>query len=123
MLQQKEAEDYVLATGETTSVRDFVSMAFKETGVDIEWKGSGVDEKGYDAATGTLLVQVDPKYFRPTEVDLLIGDSSKAKKNLKWSSKIAVSELVKDMVQADMIKFEKDKLLKDGGHRVPDFNE
>lgn len=123
MLQQDKAEDYVLATGETTAVRDFVSMAFKETGVDIEWKGSGIDEKGYDAATGMLRVQVDPKYFRPTEVDLLIGDASKAEKNLKWKSKIKVSELVRDMVKADMVKFEKDKLLKDGGHRIPEFNE
>ena len=123
MLQQKEAEDYVLATGVTTSVRDFVGMAFKETGVDIEWKGSGIDEKGYDAKTGDLRVQVDPKYFRPTEVDLLIGDASKAERNLGWKSKIEVSELVRDMVRADMVKFEKDKLLRDGGHRVPEFNE
>ncbi|MEQ8324750.1 MAG: GDP-mannose 4,6-dehydratase [Vicingaceae bacterium] len=123
MLQVDKADDYVLATGETTSVRDFVNMAFKETGVDIEWKGSGVDEKGYDAKSGELRVEVDPRYFRPTEVDLLIGDASKAKRELGWTPKFSVGQLVKDMVKGDLEKFEKDRLLKEGGHQVPEYNE
>ena len=123
MLQVDQADDYVLATGETTSVRDFVNLAFAETGVKVEWKGSGVDEKGYNAETGEMLVEIDPRYFRPTEVDLLIGDASKAKKDLGWSPKLSVHDLVKDMVKGDLEKFEKDKLLKEGGHQVPEYNE
>lgn len=123
MMQQNVAEDYVLATGKTISVKDFVTLAFKEVGMVIEWKGKGVDEKGYDASSGNVLVEIDPRYFRPTEVDLLIGDASKAEKNLGWKPKLTVQELVKDMVHSDLNLFERDKLLKDGGHRVPNFNE
>ena len=123
MLQIDKADDFVLATGETTSVRDFVKMAFAETETDVEWKGSGVDEKGYDKATGELLVEVDPRYFRPTEVDLLIGDASKAKKELGWEPKLSVRDLVRDMVKGDLQRFEKDKMLKEGGHQIPEYNE
>ena len=123
MMQQKESDDFVLATGKTTSVRDFVTMAFREIGVEIEWKGEKEGEKGIDPKTGSVLVEIDPRYYRPTEVDLLIGDYSKAKKQLGWSPKMTVAELVKDMVQADLIYFSRDKLLREGGHRVPDFNE
>ena len=123
MLQQDEPDDYVLATGETTSVRDFVSMCFKEIDVEIEWKGKGVDEKAYNKASGDVLVEIDPRYFRPTEVDLLIGDASKAFKKMGWKPKFNIQELVKDMMTADLKLFERDKLLIDGGHRVPDFNE
>lgn len=123
MMQQNVAEDYVLATGKTISVKEFVTLSFKEVGIAIEWKGKGVDEKGYDASSGNVLVEIDPRYFRPTEVDLLIGDASKAEKNLGWKPKLSVQELIKDMVHSDLKLFERDKLLKDGGHRVPNFNE
>ncbi|MES2834797.1 MAG: GDP-mannose 4,6-dehydratase [Pseudomonadota bacterium] len=103
MMQQDEADDYVLATGETTMVRDFVSKAFAETGVTIRWEGHGVDEKGYDAANGRLLVEVDPRYFRPTEVDLLIGDPTKARTKLGWSHETKWDALCAEMVAADLI--------------------
>ena len=102
MLQQAIPDDYVFATGVTTTVRDFVSWAFKEVEVEIEWKGEGVEEKGYDLKTGKCLVEVSPKYFRPTEVDLLLGDATKAKEVLKWEPKTTVGELVKLMVSEDL---------------------
>ena len=101
MLQQEKADDYVLATNETHTVREFVELAFKEVGVDIEWKGTGVDEKGYCQKTGKLLVDVDPQYFRPAEVELLWGDSTKAEKELGWKRKVSFQQLVRMMVQAD----------------------
>ncbi|GMN12442.1 GDP-mannose 4,6-dehydratase [Altererythrobacter sp. MTPC7] len=102
MLQQDEPDDYVLATGETVTVRHFVDMAFAETGVTLRWEGEGVDEKGYDADDGRLLVEVDPRYFRPTEVDLLIGDPSKAHEKLGWKHSTSVEELAREMVRADL---------------------
>ena len=103
MLQQPEPEDYVIATGETHTVREFASLAFKEAGIDIEWKGKGIDEKGIDKKTGKVLVEVDPQYFRPTEVDLLCGDPSKAKNKLGWNPcQTSFKELVHLMVKADM---------------------
>jgi GDPmannose 4,6-dehydratase len=102
MLQQDEPGDYVLATGETVSVRQFVEWCFAEVGVTIAWRGEGVDEKGVDAATGDVRVAIDPRYFRPTEVDLLIGDPTKAREKLGWSHKITAHELAKEMVQADL---------------------
>ena len=104
MLQQDKADDYVLATNETHTVREFVELAFKEVGVDIEWKGTGVDEKGYCQKTGKLLVDVNPQYFRPAEVELLWGDSTKAEKELGWQRKVSFSELVKMMVREDLEK-------------------
>ncbi len=104
MLQQDKATDYVLATNETHTVREFVELAFKEVGVDIEWKGTGVDEKGYCKKSGKLVVDVDPRYFRPAEVELLWGDSTKAEKELGWKRKVSFQELVKMMVQADCEK-------------------
>ena len=123
MLQQKNAEDYVLATGKTTSVRDFITLAFNEVGIHITWKGKAINEKGIDSKTGKVLVEIDPKYFRPTEVDLLIGNPSKAKKNLGWVAKHDLKSLVKDMVQADLTLFKRDKYLKEGGHDVLNYNE
>lgn len=123
MLQQETPEDYVLATGETTSVRDFVSMAFKEVGITVNWEGEGVNEKGRDASTGEILVEIDPNYFRPTEVDLLIGNASKANKNLGWKPKHNLQDLVKDMIQSDMNLFKRDKYLLEGGHDVLNYNE
>ncbi len=102
MLQQDEPEDFVLATGETTEVRKFVEWAFEDVGIELDWRGNGVDEKGYDRATGKCLVEVDPRYFRPTEVELLLGDPSKAKQKLGWSHDTSVRDLAREMVQADL---------------------
>jgi len=123
MLQQDKAEDYVLATGVTTSVRDFVNMACKEVGIEIKWEGENENEKGIDAKTNKVLVEVDPNYFRPTEVDLLIGDATKAKNELGWEPKIQLQELVKEMVAKDLELFEKDRILKEKGHSVYNYNE
>ncbi|ABV95850.1 GDP-mannose 4,6-dehydratase (plasmid) [Dinoroseobacter shibae DFL 12 = DSM 16493] len=102
IVQQDKAEDYVLATGETHTVRSFVDAAFAEIGVTLEWRGAGVDEKGYDTADGTLRVEVDPRYFRPTEVDLLIGDPSKAHRELGWRHTTTLAEMVSEMVASDI---------------------
>jgi GDPmannose 4,6-dehydratase len=102
MLQQDEPEDFVAATGKTYTVRHFVDLAFKEVDMDVEWKGEGVNEKGYDSKTGNLLVEVDPHYFRPTDVDLLVGDATKAREKLGWEPKTTLEELVKKMVQYDL---------------------
>ena len=102
MLQQDEPGDYVLATGETVSVRQFVEWCFAEVGVTIAWRGEGVAETGVDAATGEVRVAIDPRYFRPTEVDLLIGDPTKAREKLGWSHETTAHELAKEMVQADL---------------------
>nr|WP_260583164.1 GDP-mannose 4,6-dehydratase [Sphingopyxis sp. PET50] len=102
MLQQDEPDDYVLATGETTPVRDFVEWAFEDVGIALEWKGEGVEEKGYCTSTGNCLVEVDPRYFRPTEVDLLIGDASKAHQKLGWRHETPVRELCREMVREDV---------------------
>lgn len=101
MLQQPEPDDYVLATGETHSVREFVELAFAEVGRRIEWAGSGVDEKGIDVVSGQVLVEIDSRYFRPTEVDLLLGDPTKAKEKLKWCPRVSFQDLIKEMVRSD----------------------
>jgi GDPmannose 4,6-dehydratase len=103
MLQQDEPDDYVLATGETTEVRKFVEWAFEDVGITLRWEGEGEDEKGYCAQTGRCLVEVDPRYFRPTEVDLLIGDATKAREKLGWKPEITVRALVREMVEADLV--------------------
>jgi GDPmannose 4,6-dehydratase len=102
MLQQDKPDDYVLATGETTAVRTFVEWAFADLGTSIEWRGSGIDEKGIDMATGKVLVEIDPRYFRPTEVDLLIGNPAKAHEKLGWRHETSVRELVREMVAEDL---------------------
>ena len=102
MLQQERPDDYVLATGATTSVRQFVEWAFADVGITLEWRGAGVDEQGYDAATGKRLVEVDPRYFRPTEVDMLLGDPGKAHAKLGWRHETSVRELVREMVEEDL---------------------
>jgi len=107
MLQLDKPDDFVLATNETHTVREFVELAFAEMGMNIQWKGKGVDEVGIDVSTGKTLVKIDPAYFRPTEVDLLIGDYSKAKQFLGWEPKVTFKELVKIMVQADWEKYGK----------------
>jgi GDPmannose 4,6-dehydratase len=102
MLQQPEADDYVLATGETHSVREFVEKAFAEAGHTIAWKGSGTSEVGLDAKSGKVLVEIDPRFFRPTEVEILIGDPTKAREKLGWQPKIMFEQLVREMVQSDL---------------------
>jgi GDPmannose 4,6-dehydratase len=102
MLQQDEPDDFVLATGETHSIREFAELAFKEIDINLEWKGKNENEVGKDSKTGKVLVEVDKNYFRPTEVDLLIGDPGKAKKILGWKPKVTFEELVKIMVKADI---------------------
>ena len=97
----KRPQDFVLATGVTTTIRDFCNMTFNELGIDIEWQGEGVNEKGINKATGDVIIEVDPRYFRPTEVDLLLGDSSKARKELGWKPKYDLPALVKEMVQEE----------------------
>jgi GDPmannose 4,6-dehydratase len=123
MLQQKEAEDFVLATGVKTSVRKFIEMAFNEVGIEIEWSGSGVEEKGINKSNGKVLIEIDPKYFRPAEVDLLVGDYTKAKTKLGWEPKVTIAELCKEMVQADVELFKRDKYLLEGGHKIMKFHE
>lgn len=102
MMQQEEPDDYVLATGVTTSVRAFVEWAFEDVGIAIEWRGSGLDEKGYNGATGDCLVEVDPRYFRPTEVELLLGDPRKAHKKFGWRHETEVRDLAAEMVREDL---------------------
>ncbi len=101
ILQQENPDDYVIATGETHSVREFTELAFKEVVIEILWKGKGSEEFGIDSNTGKILVEIDPRYYRPTEVDLLIGDPSKAKEKLGWEPKVKLEELVKIMMKAD----------------------
>ena len=121
MLQQDEPEDYVIATGETHSVREFVENAFKEAGILISWEGNGVDEIGKDSETGKTLIKIDPCYFRPTEVDLLLGDPSKARSNLGWEPTVTFSKLVKMMVREDLKEAERDKLCQTEGFQT--FND
>jgi GDPmannose 4,6-dehydratase len=108
VLQQPKPDDYVLATGETHSVREFVELAFAEIGRTVRWQGKARNEKGVDAKTGEILVEVDPRYFRPTEVDLLLGNPSKAREKLGWTHKTAFRELVKEMVAADLVEVERE---------------
>lgn len=123
MLQQKEADDFVLATGKKISVRKFVELAFAEADIEIKWKGKGINEKGINAKTGKTIIEIDKKYFRPTEVDLLVGDASKAKKKLGWTPKIVVEQLVQEMVASDIKLFMRDKYLLEGGHSVLNLHE
>ena len=102
MLQQDKPQDYVIATGETHTVREFVEVAFSEVDKVIEWKGNGINEKGVDKSSGKVLVEVDEKYFRPAEVELLLGDPRKAEKELGWKRKISFKELVAEMVKYDL---------------------
>ena len=108
MLQQEVADDYVIATNETRTVREFVEIAFSHVGIEIEWSGVGVDETGKDKSTGNTLVKINPKFFRPAEVDILIGDPAKADKNLGWTREISFSQLVERMVKNDLELVEKE---------------
>lgn len=123
MLQQPHSDDYVLATGRTVTIRSFVDMAFKEVGIEIDWKGEGVKETGTDRKTGKTLVAVDPRYFRPTEVELLVGDASKAKSALGWEPTHTLEQLCSEMVASDLALFKRDKYLLDGGHDILNQHE
>jgi len=122
MLQQEKPEDFVIATGVQYSVRDFVNAAAKELGLALHWQGQGVEEKAYDA-TGKCLVAVDPKYFRPTEVETLLGDPTKAREKLGWTPKTTFEELVAEMVREDLKAAERDELIKHHGYKAMDYHE
>ena len=124
ILQQDTPEDFVIATGVTTEVREFIRMAFAEVGIVVGFKGTGIDEKGYVVACsnpdyqlemGREVVSIDPRYFRPTEVELLIGDPTKANTKLGWKPKYDLPALVKEMIEADLVLFRKEKILQDAG--------
>ena len=123
MLQQDKADDYVIATGEQHSVREFIEVAAGNLDMDIEWQGSGVDEIGIDRNTGEQVIAVDPRYFRPTEVESLLGDPSKAKKVLGWSAKTTFADLASEMTTADHAEAKRDALVKDAGYQTFDFHE
>ena len=132
MLQQDIPEDFVIATGVTTSVRDFISLAFDQVGIKLEFVGTKKDEKGivkscsnpeYQVEIGKIVVNVDPKYYRPTEVDLLIGDAAKCREKLKWEPKYNLSKLVKEMMESDLNHTKKEKYLNEGGHNTFDYHE
>ncbi len=122
MLQQEKPEDFVIATGVQYSVRDFVNAAAAEIGIAVEWRGAGVEEKGYDTL-GNCIVQVDPRYFRPTEVETLLGDATKAREKLGWTPKITFAELVAEMVREDLKAAERDELIKMHGYQAMDRHE
>lgn len=132
ILQQEIPEDFVIATGITTKVRDFITLAFEHVGIELEFEGNGVNEIGkvikcsnplYQIEIGKEVIKIDPKYFRPTEVDLLLGDPRKSNEKLGWKPKHNLASLVKDMMSSDLILFEKDKLLEEAGHKVYNYNE
>ncbi|MDE6885577.1 MAG: GDP-mannose 4,6-dehydratase [Helicobacteraceae bacterium] len=131
ILQQDKPDDFVIATGKTTEIREFVKLAFKKLDIDIEFKGNGVEERGYISKSssewnlkeGMEVVSVDPRYFRPTEVDLLIGDSSKAREILGWNPKYNLDDLISDMITSDLKLMQKDKYLNDNGYNIMKYFE
>ena len=132
MMQQQEPDDYVIATGITTTVRDFVRMAFKEVGIEVDFKGAGKQEKGsirscnnsdYQIETGKEVVAVDPNYFRPTEVELLIGDATKAKSKLNWEPEYSLNNLLTEMIRSDLSLMKRDQYLNNGGYRTMNYFE
>tara|TARA_B100001248_G_C27393624_1_gene463983 strand:- start:2675 stop:3769 length:1095 start_codon:yes stop_codon:yes gene_type:complete len=123
MLQQDEPNDFVIATGLQYSVRDFVDIAYDYLGKKIRWEGKALQEKGYDSKTGKLIVSVDPRYFRPSEVETLLGDPSKAREKLGWEPKIKLKEMVHEMMDNDINIAKRDSLVKKHGFKAPDFNE
>ena len=123
ILQQDSPDDYVIATGEQHSVREFVETAFHEIGIHVRWEGTGINEKGHNDVTGEVLVEVDQRYFRPTEVETLLGDPSKAVKKLGWRAKVGFNDLVAEMVREDVMEAERDTFCKNGGYKVLSRNE
>ncbi len=132
IMQQDQPEDYVIATGVTTSIRDFITMSFQEVGIEIAFEGEGINEvakvvkchqSDLQLPEGKTVIAIDPRYFRPTEVELLIGDPTKCKQQLGWEPEYDLKALVKDMMKADLALFKKDKYLKDGGHKIFNYHE
>lgn len=123
MLQQQVAEDYVIATGQQRSVREFVDLAAKEIGIGIRWQGVGVEEKGFDETSGKCIVAVDPRYFRPAEVETLLGDPSKAKQKLGWEPRTTFHELVAEMMREDLKEAQRDELARQNGFKYFNYNE
>jgi GDPmannose 4,6-dehydratase len=131
MLQQDKPEDYVIATGITTSVREFIYKAFMEAGIEIAFEGSRENEKArvvkcydrFQLKPGTIVMHIDRAYYRPAEVDVLMGDASKARKQLGWTPKYTLDDIIREMVQADIKLFEKEKYLKEGGHKILNYRE
>ncbi len=132
MMQQDIPDDYVIATGKTTEVRDFIRKAFSHVGAEIEFRGKGIDEKAYiskmhdaqwEMGEGNCVLEIDPRYFRPTEVDLLLGDASKAKSKLGWEPEFTLDEMIGEMMQSDLRLMKKDQYLKNGGFKIMNYNE
>jgi GDPmannose 4,6-dehydratase len=123
MLQQDNPEDFVIATGEQHSVREFVELAAKEIGIQIRWEGKGVSEKGYDVDTGKCIIAVDPRYFRPSEVETLLGDPAKAKQKLGWEPNTTFEQLVSEMMREDMKEAQRDELVRQHGFKYYNYNE
>ncbi|HNU48899.1 MAG TPA: GDP-mannose 4,6-dehydratase, partial [Bacteroidia bacterium] len=132
MLQQDKADDFVLATGVTTTVRDFIVLAFNEVGIEIEFSGKAENEiavvkkcnnPAYQVPVGNVVMKIDPKYYRPSEVELLIGDPAKAKKVLGWEPKHNLASIVKEMMNCDLELFKRDQYLKQGGHKIINYHE
>ena len=123
MLQQDKPEDFTISTGVQHSVRDFIEIAAKEINIEIKWKGEGIDEVGIDTKTGNIIVRIDKRYFRPTEVETLLGDSTKAKNKLNWQPKISFQELVEEMMLSDLADAKKDKLCEEKGFNVFNYHE
>lgn len=123
MLQQEKPDDYVIATGKQYSVREFCELAFKELDIEIIWQGEGISEKGIDKKTNEVIIEVHPDYFRPTEVDSLLGNPKKAKEKLGWEAKISFEDLVKEMIQCDLEEAKKELHLKNGGFKINNKHE
>jgi GDPmannose 4,6-dehydratase len=123
MLQQELPEDFVIATGEQHSVRDFVSVAANEVGINIRWEGTDAEEKGYDSKTGKCIVSVDPRYYRPAEVETLLGDPTKAKQKLGWVPQTTFTELVAEMMREDLKEAQRDELVKQHGFKYFNYHE
>ena len=123
MLQQDSPEDFIISTGEQHTVREFLEIAAKEVGIDIEWSGADINEIGRDKVSGNIIVRIDKRYFRPTEVDSLLGDSSKAKNKLGWKPKITFGQLVKEMMESDLIEAERDLLSGNQGYKTHSYQE
>lgn len=123
MLQQDTPEDFVIATGRQYSVRDFIQMAARELGIELRFEGEGENEQGIDVASGKCIVAVDPRYFRPTEVETLLGDPSKARERLGWLPRIGIEQMVSEMVRSDLREAERDSLCRSQGFTVFDYNE
>jgi GDPmannose 4,6-dehydratase len=123
MLQQDKPEDFTISTGKQYSVRDFVNVVAKELNIELKWRGHGIDETGIDMATGKIIICVDSRYFRPTEVKTLLGDSRKAEEKLGWKPKISFEDMVKEMVSYDLNEAEKDSLCNQKGFLTYNYQE